>query len=272
MTIRAIHIEMLHSLDANSFINALMRFVARRGYPKRIRSDNGTNFIDGEKEIRKSISEWNDNNKLRKYLLLNEIEWIFNPPLAPHMGGAWERMVRSVKKVMNVIIRNHVLDDERLNTVFCEVESIVNGRPITQCSDNVADMEPLTPNHLLFLRGGLKAPPGKFVKDDMYNRRWRHVQFLADAFWKRWVRQYLPTLQKRQKWFDIKENLRIGDIVLVLDEVTSRKSWPMGRVTKITPGRDGLVRSVEVKTNTSVFVRPVTKLCFLESSAEEESD
>ena len=74
MSIRAIHIEMLHSLDANSFINALMRFVARRGYPKRIRSDNGTNFIGGEKEVRKSIKEWNDDNKLRKNLLLNEIE------------------------------------------------------------------------------------------------------------------------------------------------------------------------------------------------------
>ena len=99
----------------------------------------------------------------------------------------------------------------------------------------------------------------------MYGRRWRHVQYLADQFWKRWVKEYLPTLQLRQKWLETKRNLQTNDVVLVMDDSLPRNSWPLGRVVKTFPGKDGLVRSVEVKTATNVLVRPIDKLCLLES-------
>jgi len=83
-------------------------------------------------------------------------------------------------------MKEQVLDDEGLDTLMCEVEAIINGRPITKLSDDPRDAEPLTPNHLLLLRTGPKVPPGNFTKHDNYfNRRWRQSQHLADVFRKR---------------------------------------------------------------------------------------
>lgn len=131
LTIRAIHIEKLDTLDTDSFLNALMRFSARRGTPDKVRSDNGTNFVGGQRELRQAVRSWKEDSKVKGQLLQKEIKWEFNPPAASHMGGVWERQIRTVRKVLNAIIKNQTLDDERLATLFCEVESIVNDRPLT---------------------------------------------------------------------------------------------------------------------------------------------
>ena len=261
-TTRAIHIEKLASLDSDSFVNALVRFTARRGNPERIYSDNGTNFVGANKEIGEAINHWN--STMQEHLLMKHIEWRFNPPSSSHMGGVWERQIRTVRKVMNVLLQNQVLDDERLDTLFCEIESVVNGRPLTPVSGDCNDLEPLTPNHLLLLRGCSQVVPGGYGEKDTYRRRWRHVQFIADAFWKRWLKEYLPTLQPRQKWTDIKRNIAEGDIVLIMDEQVPRRTWPLARVMKTFPGNDGLVRSAEVKTRWTTLKRPIHKMCLLE--------
>lgn len=194
LALRAVHIEVASSLDTESFINALRRFIARRGKPEEMRSDNGGNFVKGEKELRQAVAEWNQ-SQIHNFLLQRSIKWTFNPPAGFHHGGAWERCIRTVRKVMKALTKEQVLDDEGLNTLMCEVEAIVNGRPITKLSDDPRDLEPLTPNHLLLLRAGPAAPPGKFTDHDNYSsRRWRQVQYLADVFWRRWVREYLPSL------------------------------------------------------------------------------
>jgi hypothetical protein len=265
MSIRAIHIEMLNTLDSDSFVNALVRFSARRGVPDKIRSDNGTNFVGGHREIREAVDNWNQNKDAQRHLLLHHIEWEYNPPAASHMGGIWERQIRTVRKVLDVIMTKQVLDDEKLMTMFCEVEAIVNGRPITTVSDDPSDLESLTPNHLLLLRGGSSVVPGGYGEKDTYRRRWRHVQYLSDMFWQRWLKEYLPTLQKRQKWTDTQRDIAIGDIVLVMDEHLPRRTWPLARVIKTYPGRDELVRSAEVKTRWTTLTRPIHKLCLLEA-------
>ena len=265
LTMRAIHLEVLHSMDADSFINAVMRFTARRGVPKVIRSDNGTNFVGGNKELQQSIAKWNESNKLKEHLLIKQIKWIFNPPAASHMGGVWERQIRTVRRVLDIVLKDQVLDDERLDTMFCEVESIVNSRPITPVSNDPKDLNPLTPNDLLIQGQCYSSSPGVFSKEDIYTRRWRHVQLLADKFWKRWVKEYLPTLQLRSKWKDAKDNLKENDVVIMIDENMPRKKWCLGRLEKVFPGKDGLVRSVQVKTQHNTFTRPVDKLCLIES-------
>ncbi|XP_056603915.1 uncharacterized protein LOC130420572 [Triplophysa dalaica] len=265
LTTRAIHLEVAHTLNTDSFINALQRFIARRGPATEIRSDNGTNFVGGLQELRKAISEWNQ-QKISDYLLQNNVKWIFNPPAASHMGGVWERQIRTVRSILNSVLSQQAPDDEGLTTLFCCVESIVNGRPITKLSDDPSDPLPLTPNHLLLLRSGPILPPGAFVKQDIYRRRWRQVQYLADVFWCRWLKEYLPALQQRQKWLQPKQNLQIGDLVLILHERTPRNHWPLGLITQVYPGSDGLVRTVEVKTQAGVFIRPADKICLLEAS------
>ena len=268
LTLRAVHIEAASSLDTESFISALRRFITRRGQPEEMRSDNGGNFARGERELREAINEWNQ-SQIHDFLLQRNIKWTFNPPAGSHHGGVWERCIRTVRKVMKALMKEQVLDDEGLNTLLCEVEAIINGRPITKLSDDPRDLEPLTPNHLLLLRSGPTVPPGNFTShDNYYNRRWRQVQYLADIFWRRWVREYLPSLQQRQKWHKQRRNFAVDDIVLVFDDNKPRNSWPLGRILEVyTNRRDGLVRSVKLKTSTSELVRPIDKIVLLEAAA-----
>ena len=263
LAIRAVHIEVAHSLDTDSFLLALRRFIARRGQVKEIRSDNGTNFTSGEKELRESVKAWNQ-EKIHESLLQKEIVWSFNPPHGSHFGGVWERCIRTTRKILRALLREQITDDESLATLMCEVESILNGRPITTISSDPRDQEPLTPNHLLLLRSEPSMPPGLFRKEDLLSRRrWRQVQYLADIFWKRWTKEYLPLLQSRQKWLRPRRNLAVEDVVLVAVENSHRNSWPLGKVVEVFPDSKGLVRRAKVKVKSGVLERPVDKLCLI---------
>ena len=271
---RAVHIEDVSSLETDTFIQALHRFMAVRGRPKEIWSDNGTNFCGAERELRRSIQELN-NDAIKTELHSYEVEWYsttiprwrFQPPAASHMSGVWERIIRSVRKAMKAVIGDPqaLLGHETLRTVFAEVTSILNSRPICPSSDDPNDLDVLTPNHLLLQRQNISIPPGVFEPDDLCSRKqWRHAQFLANCFWSRWLREYLPTLQARQKWILPRRNLKEGDMVLVVDNTLPRSRWLLGRVTKTLPGRDGYVRTAQVKTRNSTLCRPISKLCLLE--------
>ena len=243
-----------------------MRFINRRGKPIEIRSDNGTNFKGGEKELRQSISEWNQ-QKIEGYLKQRQIIWKFNPPGASSMGGIWERVIRSVRSILTALLKEQTTTDETLLTLFSHVEAILNSRPLTTCSDDPKDDSPLTPNHILLLRDESSMPAGVFKPNDQYSRRrWRQCQFLADLFWARWLKEYLPTLQQRQKWFLPSRNLKIGDIILIKDETVKRGQWPLARVMEVMTAKDGYVRSARVKTSSTILTRPVNKLCLLEEA------
>ncbi|XP_068200638.1 uncharacterized protein [Palaemon carinicauda] len=269
---RAIHIETANSLDTSSFINALRRFVARRGNVKKIWCDNGTNFHGAEKELRKSLQEMND-DQVRAFLSKESISWTFNPPTASHMGGVSERQIRTVRKVLTPLFKEHAgrLDDESYRTLLTEVEAIVNDRLLTTVSDSPDDLQPLSPAQLLTQKSSVvMPPPGVFQKGDMYLRqRWRYVQFLANLFWTRWRREYLSTLQERQKWNKEKRHLQVGDIVLVKDDNQLRSNWMMGRVISTGKDRTGFVRSVVLKTQTSELHRPIQKLVLLLAVEEQ---
>ena len=134
-------------------------------------------------------------------------------------------------------------------------------------------MEPLTPNHLLMLRAGPTVPPATLTKQDIYGRRWRQLQYLANVFWRRWIREYLPSLQVRLKWNMERRNFAVNDIVLLLDDKTPRGSWPLGRVVEVYKNRcDGLVRSVKLKTRTAELTRPVNKITLLEGAEATKND
>ena len=242
----------------------LRRFIARRGKPTVIYSDNGTNFVGANRELRECISAWNQNN-IESVLSQDGIQWVFNPPAAPHMGGVWERLVRSCKKAQDVVLQNQVLTDEVLLTAFAEVEWLVNSRPLTEVSSDVDDLEALTPNHFIIGRGTVNLPPGVFVDREISShKRWRQAQVVATHIWNRWLREYLPCLITRKKWLQPTANVKIGDLVLVVDYAVPRSCWPLGRIVNVFPGHDNIVRSADVKTKFGVMKRPVTKLALLE--------
>ena len=170
--------------------------------------------------------------------------------------------MRSAKTVLKAILGTQVVTEPVLQTLLTEVERALNGRALT------ANLQPLTPAHFLMQRKSICLPPGVFEKADQYRRKWKQVQFLADLFWKRWVREYLRTLQIRGKWRKALPNLKSNALVLLVDENVPRGHWNLGSVLEVYPGPDGIVRTAKVKTKDSVFIRPIQKLCLLENDPE----
>ena len=263
LSARAIHLEVVYTMNTDSFIMALMRFVCRRGIPIKMLSDRGTNIVGAETELN---AAWNDVNTEALTLAARNkgIEWKFNPPKASNMGGVWERQIRTVRSCLNPIFRTQTsLDDETLYTAFVEVENLINSRPLTKVSADPEDGV-LTPNHLLILQDNTKYAAQELDLGAVYRRKWKRVMQIRDQFWKTWTSRYLQDLQVRQKWHQDSPELSPDDIVLQLDENLPRGAWPLAVVTSVKKSHDGKVRSVDIKTSKSNYTRPVNKLVKLE--------
>ena len=268
---RAIHIELLESMDASSFICALRRFFALRGPVSILRCDRGTNFIGGKSELEDALREM-DQRQVKGYVNNHGCEWIFNPPHASHFGGAWERQIGTICRVLEAMfaeLGSHQLTHELLVTLMAEVTAIVNARPISAIPTDADEPQPLSPSMLLTMKTRpLGPPPGNFVPPDVYaRRRWRRVQYLADQFWIRWRREYLQSMQTWTKWEEPKRNLRTGDVVLVKEEGAYRNDWPVGRVSEAIESDDGRVRKAQVEivrgAAKKTFLRPIKELVLL---------
>jgi Family of unknown function (DUF5641) len=228
-------------------------------------SDNGTNLVAGERELREGIERWNQ-QVIVDHLAQDEIEWHFNPPAAPHFGGVWERLVRSCKDALWFVLRDRTTKDEVLLTAMAEVEAHLNDRPLTHITVDPLEPEAITPNHLIYGHGRLRLPPDVFDPSEVDSRRrWRAVQALLNDIWVRWMKEYVPALTERRKWIRPARNIEENDIVLIIDPSTPRGLWPIGRVVKVFPGADGVVRSATVKNKDGEYRRPVAKLCLLEA-------
>ncbi|XP_067947596.1 uncharacterized protein [Watersipora subatra] len=253
---RAIHIEVLDDLSSSAFINGLRNVIAIRGPIRVVHCDRGTNFVG-------AISEISEKGTL---------EFKLNPPNASHMGGVWERMIRTARNVLKSLLKNHGgrLDTSGLRTLLYEVMAIVNSRPLSPVTD---EDKPLTPNMLLTMKSDVVLPPpGRYEDADIYCRkRWRAVQHLANVFWHRWRGEYLTQLQARQKWVKETPNLTVGSIVLIKDEDLIRNNWTKCRVVECIKSPDNRVRSVKLllgnhksptKSN-KYLTRPVSKVVVL---------
>ena len=262
LSIRAIHLEVVHSLDTSSFIDALRRFLARRGNIEHLMSDNGSNFVGAKRELNEAVRNWNQ-KQIVAYLHQRSIKWSFNPPTASHMGGSWERMIRSTRRILTVLLAEQRVTDETLLTVFAEAEGIINSRPITPITLDPENKEPLTPSHLLLLRPCQTLPPDEYDQRDAIRCRWKQAQYLADQFWLRWTAEYMTMLNSRQKWLDEKRNLQVDDVVLVVDTSIPRSKWLKGVVVDTFPDKKGHVRATLIKTVHGLMKRPISKLCLI---------
>ena len=263
---RAVHLEMTYHLDTDSFVNAFTRMTSRRGTPSYVITDNGTNFVGAEREIRGLVQRLEQNKIIEMTGNYQPIEWKFNPPSAPHFGGVFEAMVKSAKRAIKAILGNAEIDDEELHTAICGAEKLLNSRPITYVSSDPQDLTPLTPNHFLVGEvGGIFAPEA-MDKVEAYHpvKRWHRVQQLLQHFWKRWQREFLPQLNLRKKWFHPRHNIAVGDVVLVAEPRNNRGEWPLARIVEVFPDENGMVRVVKLWSNGKEFKRPVHRLCPLE--------
>ncbi|GFW54656.1 integrase catalytic domain-containing protein [Trichonephila clavipes] len=259
---KAVHIEAVGDLTTDSFIAALRRFSARRGAPRHIYSDNGTNFVGARRkldEIRKLWLSLPTNEAISYYLSKSSIDWLFIPPSSPHFGGIWESGIRSVKFHLKRVLGETILTFEELTTLLTQIEGLLNSRPLSYVNDSdIECISTLTPSH--FLTGDvLLSVPEELPSTSNHRDRWELLQNIKRGFWKKWSSEFISSLQPRKKCQDAQPNLKEDDIVLIKEEGPPG-TWPMARVLQVHPGNDGLVRVATVKTQDSVFKRPVHKL------------
>ena len=155
---------------------------------------------------------------------------------------------------MMAILGNRSLTDESLTTTMCLVEQILNARPITPASDDPADLEALTPNHFILGRAIVCLP---FIPNaenySNHRKMFRSRQAYADMIWKRWVAEYLPQTHVRTQWSKQEANVEVGDLVWLVDNNVKRSQYKMARIQEIYPAKDGVVRSVPIKTHDDTF-------------------
>ena len=265
---RACHSEMAYGLDTESFLLAFTRFCKRRGVPAEVVSDNETNFVGAERELREAVQALGS-DEVAASMASQGVHWRFNPPLAPHFGGVFESVVKAAKRAMMATLSQANLTDEELVTAMVSAEGLLNSRPLTAVRTDVDDAAPLTPMHFLAGQCELTLPLEE-VAELHPQRRWRLLQQLLRQVWRRWLREILPRLNVLQQWSRRSRNMKPGDIVLCMDKSTPRGRWPLAKVIEVFPGSDGLVRVVNIRIGAKQSKRPITQLVPLEVEPIDE--
>ncbi|XP_058827942.1 uncharacterized protein LOC131687869 [Topomyia yanbarensis] len=264
MTTRAIHIEIVHTLNTDSCIMGLRNFAARRGTPRTINSDRGTCFIGANRELQEAAKQVNMEDVMKEFNSA-ETSWKFNPPLSPHMGGSWERLIGVVKRNLMSICPSRKPNDEILRNLLTEIENTVNSRQLTHVPVDDESAPALTPNHFLLGSSDGTKPLCTFNDSgDVLRRTWRTSQVLANQFWKRWLSDYLPEITRRTKWYVDTKPIEGGDVVVIADPNLPRNCWPKGKIIGTNISKDGKIRAATVKTANGVYERPVVKLAVLD--------
>ncbi|XP_024886256.1 uncharacterized protein LOC112463853 [Temnothorax curvispinosus] len=261
----AIHLEVVSDYSSEGFIAAFRRFSAKRGIAQTIYSDCGTTFIGADAALKEMfIQSSQEHQRIAQILQRDCTRWEFNPPGAPHMGGKWEAVVKSVKFHLRRTIGETLLTTEKLTTLFTQIEAILNSRPLEPLSDDPEDVSALTPGHFL-IGGPITTIPEPSLIDLATSRlsRWQLIQQRVQLFWAQWSAHYLQRQQAISKWHHPNNNIKVGSIVLLTDERSPPCKWPLARVTALHPGKDGLTRVVTLKMATTTLTRPSAKLAIL---------
>ena len=265
MAIRAVHLETTGGTDTTHVVNAISRFIDLRGLPESITTDNQTSFQRADKDLAEWVKAINfevlQEKVAAKRSSSRGIEWIFNPPLAPHFGGVFEIMVKAMKRALQATVARADLTEEEFRTVISKVSWMMNNRPIQPVGDS-SDFETLTPNH--FLNG---APEDAVFPPDLpssrigLQERLRHQIEVQQHFWKRFQTEIVPLMQPRRKWKTELESIKEDAVVIEVDENAPRGEWRKMRVTQVFPSEDGLIRKVEVTNGRGKFyLRPITRI------------
>ena len=263
LSTKAIHLECVLDLTADSCLAAISRFVSRRGRPSEIWSDNGTNFVRSKHFLDSAINTLyseNFNNTLTSSLADQGIIWKFIPPHSPEFGGLWESSIKSCKYSLFKCMRNEKLVLDEFNTLLTQVEAALNSRPYTYIFSDDDNLEILTPSH--FLTGtSFNSIPELSIPQKEYSLkgRWLHLQKIFSDYWSRWSNTYINSLFARKKNFNEESNLKIGQIGLVKDIDKPPFAWPLGRIIDIFHGPDNKVRVISIELKNKTIFKKINK-------------
>ena len=235
MSTRAVTLMPLRDMTSSAVINALVKIHAQFPALKRIYSDNGSNFVGANREIREAAAKWNE-EEINKELEFHQLEWIFGPAYCGSAGGAWERLVGLCKKLIRATIGQETLDLDDFECLLAGASSIMNQRPLTAASSDVNDTTALCPAHFLypylFVNSNHLIPPLPPGDEGTLRQGWRSSQKLLEKFWECFRSEYLTELMRRKNEksdVPIKE----GDLVIVVDPNEAREYWNIARVLNV---------------------------------------
>ena len=286
LAIRAIHLELLPDLSAEQFLLGLRRLVARYGTPAFIISDNAKQFKLSKTIIDKTWEKITKDDDMLSYAANEGIEWKFIVNLAPWMGGCYERMIGLVKRSLRKSLGKTCFNWDQLSTIICEVQAVVNTRPMIYVGDDINSKDVITPSHFLTMNPKIGSATlqsnDQLVDPDVFTncstkiailQTWRKGQNRVKEFWNLWRNEYLLGLRERYQT-EIKKDKKqitampkIGDVVIVKEKNLPRGTWRMAKIINLYKGRDGKIRSAQLLLPTrKTLQRPLSLLFPVEVS------
>jgi hypothetical protein len=255
---RAVHFEVCTDQTTYSVVMALIRFTCVRGDPEVIYSDNQTSLLGTSQALEAEY-------KKRKP---EGVVWKTIVPRSPHQGGRWERMVRSMKRALLALGESRLLKEDEFLTLLARAADLLNSRPLTR--NPKGDLSSfLMPNHFLVGRAEMglvgKIDDGNCLLGEKYRKLERHISDL----WDRFLDDILLEARGREKWRNPVENLRQGDVVLVLEKGLLDNGWEVGVLEEVTLGPDGQAHSALVRTPRGVVRRAALHLVLLPEEQED---
>uniref|UniRef100_A0A7I5ED04 CCHC-type domain-containing protein n=1 Tax=Haemonchus contortus TaxID=6289 RepID=A0A7I5ED04_HAECO len=293
---RLIHIEVVRSMATEEFINALRRFIARRGLPQSITCDNAPTFLLTESILGQDLAEIKED--IKRGIADKEIRWNHITPYAPWQGGFYERLIKSIKHAIYKVLRGaNRRSFDNICTFVIEVEACLNSRPLTYQGEIQETISSIRPIDFILRDITLTLPvrehataeecdpdysPPNGTRPLQYQRQVKEALHSSDQeaerFWNIWQQQYLLALRETHRAQlsnrrQGNEHPQIGDVVLVCDPVLPRNEWRMGRITELKHSHDGEVREAELLTSTKRKIRrPINLLIPLEIQEARISD
>ena len=252
---RAIYLDIAQNYDSDALIQLLERFFSKYGAPKRVVSDNGSNFTA---------------NATQDFAKSKCIRWSFNIEAAPWQGGLFERLIQSTKRILRKSLRKEILTYNELLTMLRRIENILNNGPLTYVYNSEIEQPSLTPNHLIY---GRKIETTVDDTDDSETNTLtcENVKRALQYFWEQWKAEYITSLRERSNVRKMRREstIKAGDVCLIEDN-GARITWRLGRIEETIEGKDGTIRAAVVKTLKGKLRRPVNKLVIIESTKDDQ--
>lgn len=260
---RAVHFELVTAASTDGFLMAFRRFVARRGRCTTVYCDNGSNFVGAANYLKQL--DW---SLIQRSGAVNSIEWKFNPPTAAWWGGWWERLIRILKDLLKRVLGQARLNYEEMTTVLTDCERVINSRPLTYICEEEA-IKPISPSMFLQDIHPCSLTDLDAVEQNFFCKRLKYRQTVLKDLRNRFRSEYLGALIQRKNKKSRKYSVTVGEIVIVGADNKKRIFWPLGRITKIIPGKDGQVRLVRVQTSQQELLRPIQRIYPLEITTSD---
>jgi len=256
---KAVHLELCPDLSTETFLNAFSRFCSRRSSPSYILSDNGSNLVGCSKLLRE---EWKKICKeAQNRLALQEITWRHIPRYAPSFGGLYEAVMKSFKYFTKRMQEVQNLSYEQFETILLKIEFYLNCRPLYALNHADIGNYCLTPFHFIIMRAGSIHPIELINEKIPLTKKWVQLVSLQKLFWKKFISEYLYTLQKKNKWLRKDKPIQLNDIVLVKMLQESPADYKLAKVIKLYPDHNNDVRKVDIQYgNKTIYNHAVNQL------------